>query len=103
MSNKKILIAGPIKYHDLYDWCHGYLQQSGRTNRMNNILYALGHSNLFKIPGKLYRNYSKKRIGTRYLHSQIFSVKFPSGSTSASNTPTTLLRNANLSLDGVVL
>jgi hypothetical protein len=37
-----------------------------------------------------------------YLHSQIFSEKFPSESISASKTPTTLLRNDSLPVDDVL-
>jgi hypothetical protein len=37
-----------------------------------------------------------------YFHSHIFSVKFPSISDSASNTPTVLLRNDNLPVDAVL-
>ena len=40
--------------------------------------------------------------GMRYFHSQIFSVKFPSVSTSVSNSPTRLLRNASLPVDDVL-
>jgi hypothetical protein len=60
MSNKKILIAGSIKFHDLYDWCHGYLQQSGRTDRMNNILYALGTVIYLKYRGSFIETIQKR-------------------------------------------
>ena len=44
----------------------------------------------------------RNSVNQCYFHSQIFSVKFPSVSTSVSNNPTRLLRNASLPVDDVL-
>lgn len=43
-----------------------------------------------------------RKRGESYFHSQVFSEKFPSVSTSASKTPTALFRDASLPVDDVL-
>jgi hypothetical protein len=61
------------------------------------VALSMGEDGKFWFRYEIVRK--RKNESATYFHSQIFSVRFPSISISASNTPTTSSRNANLPID----